>query len=63
MAREREQEKYLRVKMVESKNVEVSPGSFVQYVAGELYLLPEKQAQQWILNGSAVDPNAEEGES
>lgn len=60
MAKERETEKHIRVKMVESKSVELSPGSFVQYRAGELYLLPEKVAAQWMAEGAAVDPDAPE---
>lgn len=49
--------------MLTGKVIEVSPGSFAQYQAGELYLLDEQQAAQWIAEGSAIDPNAEEGES
>lgn len=52
----------MRVKMLESKKIEVSQGSFVHYQAGELYLLPEEVADQWIGEGTAVEPEAEEGD-
>jgi hypothetical protein len=55
--------KQIRVKMITSKNIEVSPGSFVHYQAGELYLLPEKEALKWIEEGATIDPEAEEANS
>lgn len=60
MATKDEAPKHMRIKMITGKRIEVSPGSFVQYQAGELYLLDAKTANQWIIEGSAIDPNAEE---
>jgi hypothetical protein len=56
-------EKYVRVKMITTKSIEISPGSFVHYRAGELYLFPEKEALKWVEKGLAVDPEAEEANS
>lgn len=59
-AKEEQAPKYIRVKMLTGKSVEVSSGSFVQYQTGELYLLDEKTAKDWITDGSADDPLTEE---
>lgn len=48
----------IRVQMLESKDVENSPGSVIRYAAGEFYILPEKIAVEWIENGVAIDPDA-----
>lgn len=50
--------KYMRIKMLVTKTVETTPGSSTQFLAGELYLIPETIAKQWIEEGSAIDPNA-----
>lgn len=52
---------HVRVLMVQSKTIDLSLGSFVQYRAGELYLLPSETAAQWIAEGAAVDPEKPEG--
>jgi hypothetical protein len=59
MAKEQIQPENIRVQMVQSKSVELGSSS-VHYVAGEFYLLDAKTANQWIADGSAVDPLAEE---
>lgn len=53
-------EKHVRVLMVQSKRIELSPGSFTDYRMGELYIVPENVAAQWIAEGAAVDPDAPE---
>jgi hypothetical protein len=54
--------KYMRIKMLVTKTVETTPGSFTQFIAGELYLIPESIAKQWIEEGSAIDPTKESNE-
>lgn len=54
-------ENHVRVKVLTEQSVEVSPGSFVRYRAGEFYLLPEETARQWIKDGLAVEPDTTEG--
>jgi hypothetical protein len=56
-----EARKTMRVQMLLTKKVETSSGSFVQYQAGELYLLPETKAKKWIEKGYAIDPTKERG--
>lgn len=56
-------EKHVRVQMLQSKTIELSPGSFIHYRAGEFYLLPEEEALKWIEEGAALDPEAEEANS
>lgn len=49
--------KFVRVQMLVSQIVYVN-GSTMSYAAGEFYNVPEKQANDWIGEGIAVDPDA-----
>ena len=57
MTKQKEPE-FLRVQMKKTIKKELSKGSFVSYQAGELYLLPKEQADKFIKEGAAIDPNA-----
>lgn len=49
---------HLRVQMIKSKQIEVSPGSIITYVAGEFYNVEAEEAEKLIKEGYAIDLNA-----
>lgn len=54
-------QEFLRVQMIKTKQVEVSVGSFITYIAGEFYNFELDEAEKLIKEGFAIDPNAPEG--
>jgi hypothetical protein len=48
----------LRIQMVQSKRLEKPGGGAQEFLMGRYYLVPNKQAREWIAEGAAVDPEA-----
>lgn len=49
---------HMRIQMIESKRVEKPGGGPQEFLMGRFYLIPTKQAREWIAEGVAADPDA-----